>query len=204
MGVRQLRFLWPTGLVAGAMLLLGIYLWFWTSSSKAYSETLLIRDLMWLDAWGLLFVFTVAIVWRQRTAGSVRGWLLIGALALWGVIMIRLVLDGTPFSLAGYWGDQKFRTAMVEKFLTWWHPADFYYKGLPPFYPPLLYYLLAVAARLLGFEAYQMIKVGAYAVYALGPLAVYLLWRRLVTPLQAAAVTIVSFLFLSSGKPFAL
>jgi len=199
---RRLRqYLLPGGILA-AFLVMGVYLFRHSMSWKAFSDVLLIRDLIWLDAWGLLAVLALVAVWRLPGRWSIKAPVLIGILAVHGAIVVSLILDGTAFGINGYWGDQKFRIAMILKFMNWWVPVDFYQNDLPPFYPPVYYLLLSTYARIFSLEAYQMIKIGTQYIYLLGPFIVYYVWSRVVSRYQALCITLASFLFLSSGKPF--
>jgi len=107
---------------------------------------------------------------------------------------VGLMFDGTPFGLNAYWGDQQFRIAMILKFMSFAWPTDFYYKGLPPFYPPLYFYLLSLYARLFSLEAYQMLKTGTFFIYLFGPGLLYYFWTKLVSRFQAFCITLATFI----------
>jgi len=178
----------------------GIWLFSYSLPRKIFTEELLIWDCIRLDFWALLFWFALIVLWCSRLSGKARSFLMITCLSLYGLVAVSLILDGTPFSINGYWGDQRFRTAMVMRYMNSFWPADMYYQGLPTFYPPLYYFLLSIWARIFSLEAFKMLKIGSQLIYALWPFMLFFLWRRLVTPLQAFMITLFTFLFCSIGK----
>ncbi len=202
------RWFTPKNWIAAVALVLfggmAVYLWQYSSTPKPFSETLLVRDLIWLDMWGLLFVLTTVVVWLAGVSWRIKSAVLVAVVSVYGYVVICLLLDGTAFSLNGYWGDQKFRIAMIEKFATWWVPKDFYYKDLSPFYPPVLYYVLSLFARLDDAASFAMMKFAAQAIHFVSPFFVWFLWRRIVSDRQAAVITVVSFVYLLGGRAFAL
>jgi len=182
------------------MLGLGLTLLIRSLDPKPFTEELLIYDLIWLDGWALLFYFALAIVWVSNLTRRSKARLIVALLAVHGVVAVALMFDGTPFSFNAYWGDQKFRQAMILKLASFGWLTDFYFKDLPPFYPPLYYSLLALYSRVFSLEAFKMLKIGSLYIYLFGPFLLYWLWRKIVTPTQAALITVFSFLFCSMGK----
>ncbi len=181
-------------------LVVGLSLFISSLQGKPFNEEQLIWDAIWLDAWALLFALTAVIIWGSPLSWRIKAPLLIGAFSCYGMVTISLLFNGTPFGLNGCWGDQKFRMAMTLKFATWLVPGDFYYKDLPPFYPPVYYYLLSLGARILSLEAFKMIKVGSLVIYLVGPTVLYLMWRQMLSRYQALVVVLATFLFCSFGK----
>lgn len=179
---------------------LAIYIFSYTLIDKAFTDENLIYDMIWLDTWALGFLIYCSIVWISKTSNKNKARLLIGGFSLFGFISVLLILDGTPFGINGFWGDQKFRQAMIVKFMEYSPFIDYYYKDLPPFYPPVYYAILAIIGKVFSFEAFKMIKIGTVLIYAFVPPLLYLLWRKLVTPLQAASIVIFTFLVCSIGK----
>ena len=139
------------GAVVGTVvfLLFGAFLFQYSSATKIFSEKLLIYDTIWLDAWSLAFVLINVVLWLSRLSGRTKALLGVLILGIYGCVEIAVIFDGTPFSSYAYWGDQKFRQAMVLKFMELGYPVDFYYKGLAPFYPPVLYLVFAGIGKLL-------------------------------------------------------
>jgi len=178
----------------------GCYLFFGALETKIFTEELLIWDCIRLDFWALLFCFVIIFIWRSGLSWQSRSVLLLSSLAIYALVTVGLIFDGTPFSINAYWGDQKFRTAMIAKYLSFGNFTDVFYRGLPPFYPPLYYFLLSLYARVFSIEAFKMIKIGNLLIYLFGPFILYFLWKRLVSPLQAFLITFFTFLFCSLGK----
>lgn len=194
----------PTIASLVTFLILGVYLFRYSLPLKAFSETLLIYDLIWLDAWSLAFCFIIAVIWLSSFSWRTKALLGLAALSIYGYIEISLILDGTPFSMNAYWGDQKFRLAMITNLKDLGWPSDFYYRQLPLFYPPLLYYALALLARLGSWEAYEMLKIGGLLIYLIGPFVLHFLWRPLVGNVRAWLVVLFTFLIGSFGVPYPL
>ena len=196
----------PTGAALLIFIGFAVYLFAYSQPAKSFSEEQLIRDLIWLDAWAVFFYLLVVIIWMARLPWRSMAWLYIACLSVYGFITVSVIFNGTPYCLKSYWGDQQFRQAMILKFTSFFWPGDFYYKDLPPFYPPFYYFLLSVYARLFSVEAYKMLKIGSMLICLLGPALLFYFWRRLVTPLQAFFVTLTTSLFCSvSGvNPFAV
>lgn len=165
-----------------------------------FSEETLIYDLIRLDIWSLSFVAVVVMTALSREKSRTKAWWLVLTCSLWGLVTAAVFFHGTPYALNGYGGDQAFRIAMILKFKTFALPGDFYYKGLPPFYPPVLYWLLSLIARVFSLNAFTMMKLGTELLYLCSPIILFLLWRKLVTPIQAAIVTLFSIVFVSFGK----
>ncbi|MBN2227634.1 MAG: arabinofuranosyltransferase [candidate division Zixibacteria bacterium] len=186
--------------VTAVLLLFGVLLFLYALPEKDFSDELLITDCIWLDAWALAFFLVVVAVWMSGVSRKAKSRLLIGLFSWYGFLVVCLVLDGTPFGINAYWGDQKFRTAMILKFVSFFGWPDFYYRDLPSFYPPVYYFLLSLYARVFSVEAFKMIKIGTMLIYLVGPIVLYALWRKLVSPIQALLVTVFTFLFCSMGK----
>jgi len=178
-----------------AYLIFGALLLAYSHPAKAFSEDLLITDLMWLDAWSLAFFLALITYWKCPCSTTKKSLVSLLYLSLFLIVVNNLILDGTPYYLYGYSGDQKFRQAMVLKFMTFFSLGDFYYKDLPAFYPPLYYYLQAIFAKIFSIEAYKMAKIGQILIFALFPVILYYFWRKIVSPLQAIIITFLAFLY---------
>ncbi|MCX6834713.1 MAG: hypothetical protein NTW07_06190 [candidate division Zixibacteria bacterium] len=150
-------------------------------------------DLQWLNAWALGFCFLSYILWRGRIDERTRRVLLLGCFSIFGFVAVSLIFNGTPYSINSYWGDQKFRQAMLLKFSTFIVPHDFYYKNRPPFYPPFYFWLLSLWGRVFSVEYYKLLKVGSQLMYLLGPALVYWFWVRVVSKHQAFWIALAVF-----------
>lgn len=187
-----------------AFLFLAAYLWQYSLPDKDFSNVDLVYDLIWLDAWSLAFCFVLAVVWMSGLSRRTKVMVGLIALGVYGFIEIGMLLDGTPFSMNAYWGDQKFRLAMITNLKDLGWGSDFYYRQLPLFYPPLLYYGLALLARIGSWEAYEMLKIGGQLIYLIGPLLLYFLWRPLLSRTQVWLVVLFTFLVGSLNVPYPL
>ncbi len=198
--VKKYRSYLPAMAATVLLTLFGVLLFIHALPEKDFSDELLITDCIWLDSWALAFFLVVVAVWISNVSRQVKSRLLLALFSLYGFITVCLILDGTSFGINAYWGDQKFRTAMLMKFTTFFGWPDFYYKDLPAFYPPVYYFLLSLYARVFSVEAFKMIKIGTMLIYLVGPVVLYMFWRKLVSPMQALLVTVFTFLFCSVGK----
>ncbi|HEX2896934.1 MAG TPA: arabinofuranosyltransferase, partial [candidate division Zixibacteria bacterium] len=182
-------------ILGSAFVIFGISLFVNSHSTKPFSEELLIYDLIWMDAWSLAFLGILITFWVSKLGRNEKVIYCIGLLSIYLVVATSLILNGTPFYLFGFWGDQSFRQAMILKFADLSMPSDYYYKDLPPFYPPLYYYLQAIFARVFSVEAYKMSKLGQILIFAILPLVHFYFWRRIVAPIQAGFITLLAFLY---------
>ena len=77
----------------------------------------------------------------------------------------------------GLQGDEIFVTAFLEKVASGHFFSDFFYTSLPPFYPPLYFWLVGGLAGLLKFNGVQAAQLGVALVLLLTPFIVYL-WQK--------------------------
>ena len=181
-------------------ILFGLALFVYSHSPKPFSEELLIFDLMWLDGWALAFFFVTVLIWQTVSNINVKVVISLLLMSIFLVVATNLLLNGTPYYLNGYWGDQQFRQAMILKFATFNKPGDFYYKGLPIFYPPLYYYFQSIYARAFSVEAFKMAKIGQTLIFAFAPIFLFYFWRRIVSPLPSFFITMTAFLYCNYGN----
>jgi galactan 5-O-arabinofuranosyltransferase len=99
-----------------------------------------------------------------------------------------IALHGTRWSYNAIWSDAAFRTEAATRFADTWLPADYAYRGLPAYYPPALPWIQGRAADLAGVEAWAVIKPVMLVFAVLVPAAAYVVWRRVVPDVTAAAV----------------
>jgi len=107
--------------------------------------------------------------------------------ALFFVGILALTLKATPFTVGGYNGDARLYVASVTKMAAYVGYADLFYRDFPAFYPPLYFYLVGNVARLLGIEAYLVMKPALLVVMTLFPFITTWLWRRVLDLRLAAA-----------------
>ena len=119
----------------------------------------------------------------------------VAAVAAFAAGSILLILRGTPWGLEGLIGDMVLRTEAATRFTESVASADFAYRDLPAFYPPLLPWVEGRTAALFGVPGWQMVKGGQIALTLLTPVVAYLLWSRVVKHPQAALVVATTTLF---------
>ncbi|MCX6833281.1 MAG: arabinofuranosyltransferase [candidate division Zixibacteria bacterium] len=157
--------------------------------SPVTSQELRIYGYMGLDFWNLLFVFTVILLWVIPVNLSPKRIAMLSVLGLYGAIALVLVFTPSLFPDNAFWGDQKFRMAMVERFSTSGWPIDYYYKGLPIFYPPVYYWVLGLLGKLTAHHGFEMLQIGLKLIFICMPFLLYGLWRKIVSPTAALFVT---------------
>lgn len=182
-----------------SFILYGIALFIYSNRSKDFSDKLLTYDLVWLDSWALAFFFTLVVIWIARNSVRLKTVLSLLSLTVYLVVTNHLLLDGTPYYLFGYGGDQAFRQAIVLKFMAFVKPGDFYFKDLPVFYPPLFYYLQAIYAKIFSIEVYKMSKIAQTLIFVFTPVLLFYIWKKFVTPLQSFLITITTFVYCNFG-----
>src|SRR3989344_1874367 len=104
--------------------------------------------------------------------------------------LISLFSAGSYFFLSlhsqlpwwGLQGDEIFVFAFLEKAASGRFFSDFFYPGLPPFYPPLYFWAAGGLGYLFKLNGVQAGRLGVFLVLFLLPLAVYfwqwLFWRK--------------------------
>ena len=201
----RLRFASGLSAVAAAAVLtaVGLLLFLPTLTIRPFTEAGIIRDLMRLDVWSLLFLAVIAILWRASGSRTLKSWLLIACFAVFGFTSVAVIFSGTSFGLNAFNGDQTFRQAMVLRFMTDWLPSDYFFKDLPASYPPAYYWLLSLWGRVFSVEAFKLLKVGHLLVFLLGPPVLFCLWKTVVSKPQAALITVATFLFAGFAKTVA-
>ena len=92
-----------------------------------------------------------------------------------------IFLDDLGLLFWGLQGDEVTVSAMYTTVARVGFFSDFAYHGLPPFYPPLYFWLFGFLGRLCGWNGLIMTKVGVAAAYLVLPLLMYggqrLYWR---------------------------
>ena len=123
-----------------------------------------------------LAVVAGAFVLVAPLPGTVKAWLVAGLVGLYLFAGSQLILSGSPFPPIGLAFDQGFRTASVTKFAHSISLVDFAYKDLPPFYPPLFFWVLGRLAAWADIAAYEALKVGVLLSALVIPLCAVRLW----------------------------
>ncbi|MEW6050726.1 MAG: arabinofuranosyltransferase [Candidatus Zixiibacteriota bacterium] len=153
----------------------------------------LLRAKFWSIGWVLI---SAAVLYLCRRSPSAPTWAVF-LVSTYFVILYGLLFKGTEYGMNGHWGDNGNRLAEICKIMAYISPfQDWYLKDLPSFYPPGWFWLMAIYAKILQIEAYQTIKYGYLLIFLVYPWLLYFSWRKLVTPVAAAAV-VVATLFLA-------
>ena len=137
---------------------------------------------------GLLALLLLPLLLRGRSLGADLGAVLVAAWLSW---FGASQLHGTPFPYGGMRADIARLTAAATKFSVHVESTDLLVKGLPIEYPPLFPWLVGRASAITGEPAWQLIGVGSVIFCGVAALAGYLLWRRLVAPAMALALSVV-------------
>lgn len=134
-------------------------------------------DLQHLVAIKLIFFVFVAL----GLFGIWRGWRPSWFIWLIGICSgaaYYLLTNDLALPLWGLKGDEITIAAMYEMFAHGSFFSDFAYSHLPPFYPPLFFWLVALVGKLFNWNGVQMMKFGALATLTLFPILFYTLQAR--------------------------
>ncbi len=77
----------------------------------------------------------------------------------------------------GIEGDETFILAFFTRILHGQYFNDFYYQGLPPFYPPLYFWFIGTLARLFSLNAVGAAKIGVLVTIAISFIGPYI-WHK--------------------------
>ncbi len=138
------------------------------------ANLVVLRVLTWL---GLL----AAALWSARLGLTGQRWLQQVVPALCGLVLatfMALFLAGADGPFMGAEGDNRYVLSAVNKmtfYNTFW--VDFYYRDLPPHYPPLIFYLTSLVQRAAGVEGLLAIKIVLLATALMAPWLTVTLWR---------------------------
>ncbi|MDO8592549.1 MAG: hypothetical protein Q7R92_02100 [bacterium] len=84
-----------------------------------------------------------------------------------------LLVNNLQLSFWGLQGDEITIAAMYNTFARASLWSDFAYHHLPPFYPPLFFWLFALAGRLLGWNGIMIAKSAAFSFFLFFPAGLY-------------------------------
>ncbi len=149
---------------------------------------------MWAIGSVFAFIGLIGFVFLLPLHLNHKFYLALSGLAIFMVAIVALALKDTPYALDAIEADQRFYTAFVTKLATQWGYGDVVYEGLPAFYPPLYFWLLARLSNLSGIEPYASLKFGMLITAFLMPFAVTWLWHRSVAyPVAVASAFVMLF-----------
>lgn len=130
---------------------------------------------------------TMLVAWATSPRHSPASGVLAAGSTLLGVVALGS-LRGSAWGFDGIYSDAGFRTQMVTRFTDSWALADYSYKGLAAYYPPLWPWLQGRAAAALDLPGWTIMKPTQIVVCLLLPVLSWLLWRRILPELMAAWV----------------
>ncbi|UCD93661.1 MAG: arabinofuranosyltransferase [Candidatus Zixiibacteriota bacterium] len=175
---------------------IGLYFAFSGGGHYNYESQAKLNDWIQLRIWIILSLFMGIIIYYSTLRRNAKLWSWILTLSFYFVIFYALLYKGTDYGLNGHWGDNGNRLALVTKFREFSSIfQDWYFKGLPSFYPPLWLFLSGKLAWLFGVEGYKTIKLGYFVIYALYPPALFLVWSKIAPKRIAFAVAFLTVFF---------
>ncbi len=156
-------------------------------SARPYWDMWSIAAVTCLGGW-ILLCFSLPVAEERKFLLALSG------LSVFMVVLVALALKGTPYTLDAIEADQRFYTAFVTKLATQWGYGDVVYQGLPAFYPPLYFWLLARLAGLTAIEPYMTMKIGVLVTAFLMPYGAAWMWGRTVAvPFAVAPAFVMLF-----------
>lgn len=87
-------------------------------------------------------------------------------------------LHGTDWFFSGTQGDQTFRLEYATRFADDLSLSDYTYEQVPAFYSPGWFWLVGLASRVTGAEAWRVYKWAAVVTLYLAAVVAFALWRR--------------------------
>jgi hypothetical protein len=133
----------------------------------------------------IIAVFVLAL----RYSGEAVAGMAAGLGAAWTVLMLRSALNGTPFGFAGLVGDMGRMSASVTRYTTTIASSDTLVQGLPSEYPPFYSWLVGRASVVLDVPAWRLLADAEVIFSSIAVLAAFIMWRRLVGPWTALAIS---------------
>jgi hypothetical protein len=122
-------------------------------------------------------------------------WVLLNVFVLVSVSMLYFLFRHTHVGLNGWIGDAYFNAAMITKYKYFHTLTDFNYLKLSTSYPALYHYLVGKLAAWWGVESYKAVKTGYYLVYGILSILFFMVLKKSVGELTAAAAIFFLFLF---------
>ncbi|WP_409330493.1 arabinofuranosyltransferase [Trujillonella humicola] len=107
-------------------------------------------------------------------------------------------LHGTDWFFSGVQGDQTFRLEYAARLADDPALADYTYAGAPAFYSPGWFWLVGLAARVTGTEAWRVYKWAAVVTLYLAAVVAFALWRRTCGTRLSAALLVATVIGLPS------
>jgi len=127
----------------------------------------------------LFLIVGVFLIYKKQKA-----WIFLLVTGLLSAASYLIFVDDLPLMFWGLQGDEVTIAAMYNTFAHVSFFSDFAYNNLPPFYPPLFFWIFALPGRLLDWNGVQMAKIASAFSMAVFPLLAYGVqkWYHKVTP----------------------
>ena len=151
----------------------------------------------------VLAVVAGAFVLVAPLPAKTKGWVVAALVGIYLFAAAALVLSGSPFPPIGIALDQGFRTASITKYAHSIALVDFAYKGLPPYYPPLFFWVLGRLAAWTDTSAYEALKIGVLFTALVVPLIAVRFWASITRDWAiAVAVAVAGLAFTDWYEPY--
>jgi len=127
----------------------------------------------------LFVVIGVFLIYKKQ-----KPWIFLMATGTLSAAAYLVFVDNLPLMFWGLQGDEVTIAAMYNTFAHVSFFSDFSYHNLPPFYPPLFFWIFALPGRLLDWNGVQMAKIASAVSMAVFPILVYGVqkWYQKMTP----------------------
>lgn len=139
-------------------------------------ETLLYTDLQHLIAVKLCFFLFIILGLIGIYKKWQPGYFLV-AMGVTSALAYYFLVRGMITMFWGFLGDEVFIAGLYEMASQGSLLSDFAYVGLPPFYPPLFFWLFGWVGQFFSWNGVQVVKLANLAVFLLFPLFFYLIQK---------------------------
>ena len=113
-------------------------------------------------------------------------WVVLAGTCVLTACMAAGLLSGTRWAVGALYSDSGFRTQTLTRYAADPSWADYGYRDLPAYYPPLVPWFEGRLAAALDVPAWTLLKPATLAASLVIPVLAFLLWRRVVPDLVAA------------------
>lgn len=127
----------------------------------------------------LFLILGVFFIYKKKPL-----WLFLLMTGILASISYFIFVDDLPLMFWGVQGDEVTIAAMFNTFAHTSFFSDFSYHNLPPFYPPLFFWIFALPGRIFDWNGIQMAKMASGISIAVFPILTYLIqkWYQKTTP----------------------
>jgi galactan 5-O-arabinofuranosyltransferase len=136
-------------------------------------------------------VGVIALMWLG--SASLRRWaadFTVAVCAVLSAAVLAVALHGSTYMVGGLGIAAANRTPAVARYIDSWRLADYSYRDLPAFYPPLMPWVTGRLAAAFDAPPYLALKVAGIVMLFLAPVVAYVMWRSLLPTAESALVTL--------------